>query len=149
MDIGKSRTAIWIAIAILWVVCIVAGTIGHFILGMCLGVILMLLHALLGVARRGVVSRKFLIYPLLVWTVLWIASFILSGYYADKFMGVYPSFTVFGIHPSFAPTVFLYWIGGQLTLNLGHYLCQDEWLPQEEWDEFCKKAKAIKEGEQK
>lgn len=57
-----------------------------------------------------------------------------------------PSITVMGLHPSFAPTIFLYWIGGQLTLNLGFYLLQDEWLSQKEWDDFCAKAKRIKEG---
>lgn len=56
-----------------------------------------------------------------------------------------PTFTVLGVHPSFAPTIFLYWIGGQFTLNLGYYLLQDEWLSQEDWDSFCNKVKDMKE----
>ncbi len=44
--------------------------------------------------------------------VLWIASFILSGYFGDLFAGATPTFTILGFHPSFAPTIFLYWIGG-------------------------------------
>ena len=36
------------------------------------------------------------------------------------------------------------WIGGQLTLNLGFYLLQDEWLSKQDWEEFCAKAKKIK-----
>ena len=83
---------------------------------------------------------------MLIWAALWIASFILSGYFADLFAGVMPSFTVMGLHPSFAPTIFLYWIGGQLTLNLGFYLLQDEWLSEKDWEDFCAKAKKIKEG---
>lgn len=146
MDIKKHSTLIWVLIAILWIFCIVMGTIGHFVIAMVAGVVLMFLHLLLGVAKGGVVSKKFLIYPMVIWAVLWIVSFILSGFFATKFAGVMPSFTVFGLHPSFAPTIFLYWIGGQLTLNLGHFLCQDEWLSQKEWDDFCEKAKSIKEG---
>lgn len=146
MDIKKNQTSIWIAIAVLWIVCIVTGTTGHFVVGMVAGVPLMLLHMMLGISKKGVVSKKFFFYPLLIWAVLWIASFILSGYYADLFAGVMPTFTVLGLHPSFAPTIFLYWIGGQLTLNLGFYLLQDEWLSKQDWEEFCAKAKKIKEG---
>lgn len=149
MNIKKHTTLIWVLIAVLWIACIVTGTTGHFVVGMVLGVPLMLLHMMLGVAKGGVVSKKFFMYPLLIWAVLWILSFVLSGHFATEFAGVMPSFTVFGIHPSFAPTIFLYWIGGQLTINLGFYLFQDEWLTNDEWDAFCKKAKAIKEKNSK
>lgn len=146
MNIKNSKTTIWVLIAALWIAIIVLGTLGHFVVGMVLGVPLMFLHMMLGISKEGVVSKKFLIYPMIIWAVLWIASFILSGYYADLFAGVMPSFTVFGLHPSFAPTIFLYWIGGQLTLNLGFYLLQDEWLSEKDWADFCAKAKKIKEG---
>lgn len=147
MNIKKHQTTIWVLIAILWIVCIVTGTTGHFVVGMVAGVPLMFLHMMLGISKGGSVSKKFLIYPMVIWAVLWIVSFVLSGYYGDLFAGVTPTFTVLGIHPSFAPTIFLYWIGGQLTLNLGFYLYQDEWLSKGEWDAFCAKAKMIKEGE--
>lgn len=146
MNIAKNKTAIWVLIACLWLACVITGTTGHYVIGMCLSVVLMLLHLMLGAARNGVVSKKFFTYPLLIWAIFWTASFILSAYYANKFAGMTPTFTFLGFHPSFAPTIFLYWIGGQLTLNLGFFLCQDEWLPADEWDAFCKKAKAIKEG---
>ena len=146
MNIKKNATLIWVMIAVLWIACIVLGTIGQFVIAMCLGVVLMFLHMMLGMAKGGVVSKKFLIYPMVIWAVLWLVSFVLSGHFATEFAGVMPSFTVLGLHPSFAPTIFLYWIGGQLTLNLGFYLLQDEWLSQKEWDEFCAKAKEIKEG---
>lgn len=146
MNIAKNKSAIWAIIAVLWLACLFLGTSGHFVIGMCLGVLLMMLHMMLGVAKNGVVSKKFFIYPILIWAVLWCVSFILSGYFATAFSGTVPSFTFLGFHPSFAPTVFLYWIGGQLTLNLGFYLCRDEWLTADEWDDFCKKAHAIKEA---
>ena len=146
VNIKKHSTLIWVLIAILWIAVMVLGTTGHFVIGMVLSVPLMMLHMMLGVAKGGVVSKKFFFYPLLVWGILWAASFILSGYFANLYDGVAPAFTIFGLDPSFAPTIFLYWIGGQLTLNLGFYLLQDEWLSQKEWDDFCVKAKKIKEG---
>lgn len=146
MNITKWKTPIWILIAVLWLVCIVLGTNGQFVAGMVVSVPLMLLHFMLGVAKKGIVSKKFLVYPLGIWAVIYIIGFILCGHYADVFAGMMPSFTVFGIHPSFAPVIFIYWIGGLLTLSLGYYLFQDEWLSKEDWDEFCEKAKKIKEG---
>ena len=67
MNISKSKTPIAILIAILWIACIVTGTTGHFVVGMCLGVVLMFLHMMLGVAKNGIVSKRFLIYPMLTW----------------------------------------------------------------------------------
>lgn len=148
MNVKKHQTVIWILIAALWMVCIVSGTMGHFVFGMCAGVVLMFLHMLLGMAKGEKISKKVLIYPMGIWAVLWIVSFLLSGYYANLFQGVMPTFTVFGLDPSFAPTIFLYWIGGQLTLNLGFYLLQDEWLSEKDWNDFCDKARMIKEGKQ-
>ena len=149
MNIKKNATLIWVMIAVLWIACIVLGTTGQFVIAMCLGVVLMFLHMMLGVAKGGVVSKKFLIYPMVIWAILWLASFILSGYFANLYAGVAPAFTVLGMDPSFAPTIFLYWIGGQLTLNLGHHLFCEEWLTEKEWDDFCKKAAEIKSKEVK
>ncbi len=145
MNIKNKETALWVLIAILWIVIIVLGTTGHFVVGMCLGVALMFLHMLLGSAKKGIVSKKFLVYPLLIWAALWLLSFILSAYFGNMFNGVMPDFTFLGLHPSFAPTVFLYWIGGQLTVNLGLYLLQDEWLSEAEWEEFCRKVDDLKQ----
>lgn len=147
MKISKHKDLIAVLIAVLWLACIILGTIGHFVIAMCLGVVLMFLHIMLGVAKQGFVSKKFLGYPMLIWAVLWLASFILSSYFANRFAGVMPSFTFLGLHPSFAPTVFLYWIGGQLTMNLGFYLLQDEWLSEQEWNDFCQKAHALRNEE--
>ncbi len=144
MNISKHRDIIVGLIAVLWFVCIITGTSGHYVLGMCMGVVLMFLYMILGVAKNGVVSKKFLRYPLLVWAALWLVSFITSGYYGAMFGNDMPAFTVFGFHPSFAPTVFLYWIGGMLTLNLGLYLCQDEWLSEKDWEDFRNRINSLK-----
>ncbi len=146
MDISSKRTPVMVLIALLWLACVVLGTVGHFVLAMCLGVALMFLHMLLGVSKKGVASKKFLLYPMLIWAILWVVAFVGAGYYFDLFNGVMPTFTILGFHPSFAFTIFLYWIGGQLTLNLGLYLYQDEWLSQADWDAFCKLAHDEKEA---
>lgn len=144
MNISKHRDIIVSLIAVLWFVCIITGTSGHYVFGMCAGVVLMLLHMVLGTAKNGVVPKKFLLYPLLVWAALWLASFIFSGHYGTMYGNDMPAFTVFGFHPSFAPTIFLYWIGGMLTLNLGLYLLQDEWLSEKDWEDFLNKVNSLK-----
>lgn len=146
MDISRKKTLIFLWIAALWIACVILGSSGHFVLGMVLSVPLIGLHLMLGVAKRGVVSKKFLLYPLGIWAAIFIAGFVLCNYFANIFKGMMPSFTVFGLHPSFAPVIFMYWIGGLLTLSLGYWLYQDEVLTKEEWNAFCKEAKRIKEG---
>ena len=91
MDISKKKTLILVLISILWLACIILGTTGKFVLGMVVAVPLIGLHFLLGVAKKGIVSKKFLLYPILIWTALYIVAFILCGVYADKFAGMMPS----------------------------------------------------------
>ena len=142
MKIEKLETPFAILIAALWAVIMVLGWTGHFIWGMVLGVALMFLHMTLGIQNKGIAPKKFLVYPMLIWAALWITSFLLSKYFGDKYAGVMPPLFL-GMHPSFAPTVYLYWIGGQLTLNLGMYLMRDEWLSEEKWQTFLSEVKAL------
>lgn len=145
MDISKQKTPIVVAIAVLWLVCVMLGSTGHFVWGMVLGVPLIGLHFMLGVARQGVVSRRFFRFCIIPWAVLMAATFILCGYYADLFKGVMPGFSILGMHPSFAPVILTYWLGGLLTVSLGYYLLRQEWLSEQEWDAFCKRAKDIRD----
>lgn len=146
MDISNKRSAIIVIISLLWLVIAVLGWQGYFLPAMILGVVLMFLHMFLGVAKKGRVSTKFLIYPLLFWAVLWALSFILSKHFSDVFAGQMPTFTILGFHPSFAWTVLTYWIGGMLTLTVGFALFKDEWLSDEDWDEFLEKVHSDKEA---
>lgn len=145
----KNVTSIIIITTILWVVINVLGWLGKAMAGFYLGVILMLLYMILGIARNGVVSKKFLSYPLIPWAIIWIISFFLADYYAVKFAGLAPSFTLLGFHPSFASTIILYWIGGMLTLTLGFMVYRDEWLTKGEWDSFIEKINRLKEEEKR
>ncbi|MDR1874731.1 MAG: hypothetical protein LBQ90_06955 [Synergistaceae bacterium] len=141
MDLTKNRTAIIVATAVLWLACMFLGWKDYFVTAMCLGVVLMLLYMLLGAAKNGVVPKKLLVYPLGAWAILWIASFILSKYFSDLFAGVIPGFTIGGFHPSFAFTVFFYWIGGILTLTVGFVLRKDEWLSEKDWKDFLNRVR--------
>lgn len=133
----KGKTiAMIILIVILWVIITICGWIGQHVVGMVLGVGLMLMHMMLGAAKKGVLNREFFIYPLLLWAVLWAASFILSDYYSNLFGIAMPSFTILGFHPSFAWTVLTYWIGGMITLTAGFVIYEDLWLSEKDWEEF-------------
>jgi hypothetical protein len=61
------------------------------------------------------------------------------------FEGIMPTFTILGFHPSFSWTIILYWIGGVLTLTLGFVKLKDEWLSEQDWEEFKKNVKKIDE----
>ena len=114
---------------------------------MYLGVVLMFLYMMLGVAKQGRLSKKLLFFCLVPWAIVWIVSFYLADYYATVFAGVMPSFTVLGFHPSFAATVVGYWIGGMLTLTAMYMTFKDEWLSKSDWDSFIKKIEEINETE--
>lgn len=146
MELSKHKNAIMITIAILWIAIMFLGWANNFVLGMVLGVVLMFLHMVLGASHNDKLSVKFLIYPLLAWAILWIASFVLSEHFAVKFAGQIPTFNVAGLHPSFAPTFYMYWLGGMLTLSLGYYLLQNEWLSEEVWNNFLDEVKQLEDN---
>lgn len=145
----KNITTLIIITTALWVVINVLGWLGHHMIGMYLGVILMFLYMILGIANSGVVSKKFLMYPLSIWALTWILSLFLADYYAEKFAGILPTFNILGFHPSFAPVVFLYWIGGMLTLTLGFMVYKDEWMSENDWENFKDKIQSIEEKEKR
>jgi len=143
MNIKDLRTPIIIAIAILWAAITVLGWYGMYMPGLYLGVVLMMLHLVLGVSIKNKVSKKFLIYSIIPWAVIWVVSFYLSDKYSAMFQGMMPTFTILGFHPSFSWTIILYWIGGVLTLTLGFVLLKDEWLSEKDWEEFKEKVHEI------
>ena len=143
MNISDKRTGIIIAIAVLWAVITVLGWTNRYLIGMFLGVLLMFLHLLLGVANKGKINRGFIFYPIVVWAGLWILSFALSSYFSTAFAGRMPDFTILGFHPSFAWTILTYWLGGVATLTVGFVLMKDKWLSQTDWDDFLKKIEDL------
>jgi len=147
MDIQGKRTGIIVTIALLWGAISVLGWYEMYMPGLYLGVLLMFLHMVLGVSVNHKVSKKFLIFPLIPWAVVWALSFYLSNMHANIFIGVMPDFTILGFHPSFSWTIILYWIGGMLTLTWGFMIYKDEWLSSSDWDEFKRKVELIDQGQ--
>lgn len=139
MDLKDKSTFLMVLIGVLWVVITIMGWTGYWFPAMFLGIILMLIHMMMGAAKNGKLHSKLLLYPFLVWAVLWVISFGMSYYHGNLFAGRMPEFTILGLHPSFSWTVLTYWIGGVLTLNLGFILYKDLWLSNEEWADFKKK----------
>lgn len=147
MNIQNKRDAIWILIAILWLTVIVLGTTGHYVIGLVLSVPLIGLHMILGFAKNNYVSKAALIYPFGLWAIVHMTAFILCGYFADKYAGVQPP-ALLGFHPSFAPVVLMFWLGGIATVSIGYYLRRDDWLDEKSWEEFKKEAKKLTEKEE-
>jgi hypothetical protein len=147
MDLSGRKTAIIVATTALWLVINYLGWKNQYLVSMYLGVVLMLLYMMLGLAKQGRLSKKLLSFCLIPWAVLWSVSFYLADYFAAVFAGTMPSFTILGFHPSFAATVVGYWIGGMLTLTFMYNSLKDEWLSQKDWDSFKAKIKSIDEKE--
>lgn len=147
MNIEKKKDVLIVLIALLWVSIAILGWKNMYMTGLFLSVALMLLHLVLGASVKGVLSKKFFVYPIVIWAVLWCLSFYLSNYYGELFAGQKPTFNILGFHPSFAWTVLTYWIGGVLTLTLGFVKFKDEWLSEAKWEEFKQKVKIIDEKE--
>lgn len=143
VKLREKTTSLVILTTILWIFITICGWKEQHILGMILGVFLMLVYMSLGAANQGVLNKKFFVYPLIIWSILWILSFILSNYYAKLFTGTIPSFTIVGLHPSFAWTMITYWIGGVLTLTLGFVLYKDLWFSNEDWEDFKNKIEQL------
>lgn len=147
MDLSNKKTAIVVLTTIIWIVITILGWYNYYLISMILGIVLMLLYMMLGAAKQGKLSNKFFSCCLVPWAIIWAMSFFLADYYAGIFAGITPSFTVLGFHPSFATTVFGYWIGGMLTLTAMYMKFKDEWLSEKDWEDFTKKIEKIKEGE--
>jgi len=136
----RVNTLLVVLTAFLWVLTAGLGWAGYGYPGMFIGVVILTIYMIQGVARRGRVSRRFIVFPLFPWFLFWCGSFWLSRYYADLYQGRVPDFTILGFHPSFAWTVLTYWIGGVLTLTVGFVFLKDEWLTEQDWAEFKDKV---------
>lgn len=145
MDVTNKRTAMIVISTILWLAVSVLGWYNQFLPAIWLGIILIAIYFILANAKQGVIPKKFLVYPILSWAALWMITFYFCKYYADLFAGAAPTFRILGMHPSLAFAVIGYWAGGVLTLLAGFYLLRDEWLSDQDWDNFTAKLKKIDE----
>lgn len=147
MNLKGKETGLMILIAVLWVVITLCGWNGQWFIALISGVVLMMLHMMIGSAQGGKVDKKLLLFPIVSWLIVWTVGFVLTDYYAQMFLGQEPTFSILGFHPSFAFIIFFYWIGGVLTLNIGFIKYADRWLSKERWDAFVQKVDALKKEE--
>ena len=106
--------------------------------------LLLLVYGLLGSLHRGRLDLRLVIFPALVWLMLWAAAFLIGNHYAEAFAGRRPDFTILGFHPSFAAIIAFYWIIPTLLMGFGFEAVKDRWLSEERWEEFLHK---MREGE--
>lgn len=140
----KMQSVLIVVSTILWVVCCVLAWNELFIEAIWSGIVIMMIYLCLGSSKKGVLSKKFFLYPIVTWAVLWAVGFWAAQYFAVMFLGVEPTFTILGMHPSFAMVVFCYWIGGVVTIALGFMVLRKEWLSPDEWDRFKTKIASLK-----
>lgn len=143
MNIESKTTALMVLTAVLWLLIWIFGWLNIWFPGFYFGLALMFIYMTLGVAKEKKVNKKILLFPLISFVIIWGISFALSYYYGNMFAGVQPEFTFLGLHPSFAPTVFLYWFGGIITLTFGFMKIKDSWLTEEDWNNFVKNINKI------
>ncbi|WMI80080.1 hypothetical protein [Anaerotignum sp. MB30-C6] len=140
----KMQSTLIIVSTILWVVCCILAWNERFIEAIWSGILIMAIYLCLGSSKKGVLSKKFFCYPILIWAVLWAVGFWAAQHFAVMFLDIQPTFTILGMHPSFAMVVFCYWFGGVVTISLGFMLLRKEWLSPDEWDDFKKKIEQMK-----
>lgn len=146
MNLSKNITGITILTAILWVVITLLGIKGSWYPAIVINILLMALYIALGCTKNGVLDKKLFLYPIAAFAVLWEIGFFLTKYYGDMFLDKAPDFTIMGYHPSFFYVVVFYWIGGVLTLSVGHVLLKDRWLSEKDWSDFQNKLETIRKN---
>lgn len=143
MNIKNKETALIVTSTLLWIGVMFSGWYGQWYIGMFLGLLIMFIYMVMGAAKKGVISKKLLGYPLVSWLILWSAGFYMTQKYALQFSETIADFTILGFHPSFAFIVLFYWVGGVLTLTVGLNVYKDEWLSEKEWSDFKANVAAI------
>lgn len=139
-------TPLVLLIGVLWLIITVFGLVGWWFPALLLSVVLMAAHLVLGSAHEGRINVALLFHPILTWSGLWFASFVLAEVFAGKDAGSAPIFTILGLHPSFACIVFGYWVGGVVTLTLGFFARRRLWMTDEQWSDFSRKVARLNES---
>ncbi len=148
VDIDGLTTPLMLTSGVLWAAVLALGLAGYWFVALLLSVFLFHPWFIIGASHDGKISKKLLVYPLGAWTVLELAAFVLTEYYATQFAGQAPEFLVSGLHPSFAAAYWLYWIGGFVTVTLAYgVFFRSEFLPEGEWDRFLAELDEIETDE--
>ena len=142
MKASRIETLLVIASGLLWLLMVgLAGT-GHWLAGLYVLLVLLLVYGILGTSHKGRFDLRLVVFPTGVWLLSWAAAFALGEYFAEVFAGTAPDFTILGFHPSFAAIIALFWVLPTLLMGFGFVAVKDRWLSQERWDEFVRRMHA-------
>ena len=131
----------------LWLVMVGLAATGHWYAALFVLIGLLIIYTVLGSSKGGRPDWKLVMFPSLVWLVMWSAAFWLGNHYAEAFAGGPPDFTVLGFHPSFAAIIILFWIVPTLMMGFGFEAVKDRWLSEERWDEFVRRIGEMRESD--
>ena len=147
---GASEAALMIASAALWLGIAILGAMGQWFVALFVMLALMLVYGIVGSARDGRFDLRLIAFPVLVWLLLWAASFALAQRAAATAVAQpHGGWTLLGLHPSFAWIVLLYWLAPSLLMSLGFLAVKDRWLPQQRWDDFVRQVAARDERDER
>ena len=132
------ETLLVIASALLWLLMVALAGNGHWLAGLYVLLLLLLVYAVLGTSHKGRFDLRLVLFPTGLWLLSWAAAFGLGEYFVRAYANGAPAFTVFGFHPSFAVIVFFFWLLPTLLMGFGFEAIRDRWLSQKRWDDFLR-----------
>ena len=135
---GMIETLLIVASGLLWLLMVTLAGAGHWLAGLYVLLLLLLVYGILGTSHKGRFDLRLVLFPTGVWLLSWAGAFGLGEYFARAYDGGVPAFTVLGFHPSFAAIIALFWVFPTLLMGFGFEAVKDRWLSQERWDEFLR-----------
>ena len=142
------ETLLIVASGLLWLLMVALAGAGHWLAGLYVLLLLLLVYAILGTSHKGRLDLRLVLFPTGVWLLSWAGAFGLGEYFARAFDAGVPAFTIFGFHPSFAAIIVLFWVFPTLLMGFGFVAVKDRWLSQRRWDEFLSRVHEASSGEQ-
>jgi len=143
VNTAKIETLLVVASAVLWLVMIGLAGVGHWLAALYVLLGLLLIYGVLGSSHKGRFDLRLVVFPTLVWIMMWAVAFGLGTHYAEIFAGRPPDFTILGFHPSFAAIIVLFWVVPTLLMGFGFEAVKDRWLSQERWDDFVRRIHEV------
>ena len=147
MNPGRFETFLVVASGLLWLLMVGLAGAGHWLAGLYVLLLLLLVYGVLGTAHKGRFDLRLVAFPTGIWLLSWAAAFALGDYFARIFAGAAPGFTILGFHPSFAAIIAFFWVLPTLLMGFGFEAVKDRWLSQERWDDFVRKIHEEPSGE--
>ena len=143
MNTNRIETLLMTASAVLWLVMIGLAGVGHWLAALYVLLGLLLIYGVLGSSHKGRFDLRLVVFPTLVWIMMWAVAFGLGTHYAEIFAGRPPDFTILGFHPSFAAIIVFFWVVPTLLMGFGFEAVKDRWLSQERWDDFVRRIHEV------